>query len=85
MTFGDIEQIAVINALRAKEEEKEIIEKKIANGESVEFEVDIRFEGTQTVTIKASSKKEAEEIAREELDIFDADIDEIEIEDCRAV
>ena len=85
LTFGDIEQIAVINSLRAKEEEKELRKKKIAAGELVEFEVDIRIEGTTTVTVEASSEQHARELARDELNMMDIDVDEIDIEECRAI
>lgn len=85
LTFGDIEQIAVVNSLRAKEEEKALREKKIAAGELVEFEVDLRVEGTVTVTVEASSVDEARHLAREDLDIYDIDIDFIDVENCREV
>lgn len=85
LTFGDIEQIRTINALRVKEEEKEIRQKKMDAGELVKFEIDLRVEGTLTVTVEASSQQEAEELAKEDIDQFDIDMDEIEIEDCRAV
>ena len=81
-TFGDIDQIAIVNSLRAKEEEKVLREKKIAAGELVEFEVDLRVEGTLTVTVTASSKEEAEKLAKEDYDIFDLDVDEIDVNNC---
>lgn len=82
LTFGDIEQIAVINSLRAKEEDKALRENKIAAGELVEFEVDLRVEGTLTVTVEASSKEEAEKLAKEDIDKFDIDIDGIDVNNC---
>ena len=85
LTFGDVEQIAHINALQEKEKEKEIRQKKIDAGELVEFEIDLRVEGILTVTVEASSQQKAEELAKEDVDKFDVDIDEITIEDCRAV
>ena len=85
LTFGDTEQIAHINALQAKERDKEEREKKMASGELVEFEVDLRVEGTVTVTVEASSVEKARQLAKEDVDFYDIDIDEIEIEECRAV
>ncbi len=82
LVFGDIEQIAVINSLRAKEEEKARRGKKIAAGELVEFEVELRVEGTLTVTVEASSKGEAEKLAKEDYDISDLYVDEIDVENC---
>ena len=68
LIFGDIEQIAAINSLRVKEEEKELREKKMAAGELVEFEVDLRVEGTLTVTVEASITFEFELILLEDFD-----------------
>jgi len=85
LTFGDIEQIAVVNSLRAKEEEKALREKKIAAGELIEYEVDLRVEGTVTVCVEASSKQHAMDIAEGEVDVYDIDIDEIDVEQCREV
>ena len=85
LTFGDVEQIAHINALQAKEIDKAEREKKMANGELVEFEVDLRVEGAVTVTVEASSIKEARRLAEEDVNFYDIDIDEIEIEECRAI
>ena len=85
LTFGDAEQIAHINALQAKERDKEEREKKVANAELVEFEVNLRVEGTVTVTVEASSIKEARRLAQDEVDFYDIDIDEIEIEECMAI
>ena len=83
LTFGDVEQIAHINALQAKERDNAEKELKIAAGELVEFQVDLRVEGTVTVTVEASSVEEAMHLAREEVDVYDIDIDEIEVEECR--
>ena len=87
VSFGDVDQIAIINSLRAKEEEKALREKRIAAGELVEFEVDLRVEGTVTITVEASSKQHAIDIAREDVDAFgiDIDIDEVDVEGCRTV
>ena len=85
LAFGDIEQIAVINSLRAKEEEKALREKKIAAGELVEFEVDLRVEGTVTICVEASSKEHAIDIAKGDVDMMDISVDEIDVETCRAV
>ena len=85
LTFGDIEQIAVINSLRVKEEEKALREKKIAAGELVEFEVDLRVEGTVTICVEASSEQHAIDIAKGDVDVYDIDIDEIDVENCRAI
>lgn len=85
LVFGDIEQIAVINTLRAKEEEKAVREKKMANGELIEFEIDLRVEGTVTICVEASSKQHAIDIAKDKFDVYDIDIDEIDVEECRAI
>jgi hypothetical protein len=86
LAFGDVEQIAVVNSLRAKEEEKVLREKRIAAGELVEFEVDLKVEGTVTVNVEASSKEEAMRLAREEhIDLMDIDVDKVDVEHCREV
>ena len=85
LTFGDTEQIAHINALQAKERNKEERERKLAAGELVKFEVTMRVEGTYVAYVESSSVAKARELAREDLDLFDLEIDDIYIEECRAL
>lgn len=85
LTFGNIEQISTINSLQAKEKEKDLREKKMAAGELVEFEVDLKVEGTVTICVKASSKQHAIDIAKADIDAYGIDIDEVDVDECRAI
>lgn len=66
LVFGDAEQIA---ALR----EYEALIEKFKCGELQEWVVDIEISHSETVTVTASSRKEAEEIALESIDFNDLD------------
>ena len=85
LEFGNIEQIAHINTLKAKEREKAERERRLSAGELVEFEVKLKVEGAIFVTVEASSKAEAEKLAKSDLDVFDIDIEDVYVEECRAV
>jgi hypothetical protein len=69
LTFGDKEQINTL--------------KEISEGGEHTYEVTVDFDGSYTTVINAKDEEEAKEIAKEELDINDADIeiDRIQVEE----
>ena len=75
LIFGDPEQIAALKIIEMEIEKKEEYEKKLKEGTIKRYRVNISFSGETEVFVDASSIKEAEEIAQEEMEIGDADID----------
>ena len=75
LRFGDPDQIAALKIIETEIEEKEEYEKKLKEGTIKRYRVNISFSGETEVFVDASSIKEAEEIAQEDMEIGDADID----------
>ena len=75
LRFGDPEQIAALKIIEMEIEKKEEYEKQLKEGTIKRYRVNISFSGETEVFVDASSINEAEEIAHEEMEIEDADID----------
>ncbi len=75
LRFGDPDQIAALKIIETEIEEKEEYEKKLKEGTIKRYRVNISFSGETEVFVDASSINEAEEIAQEEMEIEDSDID----------
>ena len=75
LKFGDPEQIAALKIIEMEIERKEEYEKTLKEGTIKRYRVDISFSGETEVFVDAISIQEAKDIAEEEMDIGDADIE----------
>ena len=75
LKFGDPDQIASLKMIEREIIKKEEYEKKLQEGIIKRYHVSISFSGETEVLVNAESIKKAEEIAEEEMDVEDADIE----------
>ena len=75
LKFGDPEQIAALNMIEREIIKKEEYAKKLQEGIIKQYHVSISFSGETEVLVNARSIQEVEEIAEEEMEIEDADIE----------
>ena len=75
LKFGDPDQIASLKMIEREIIKKEEYEKKLREGIIKQYHVSISFSGETEVLVNAESIKKAEEIAEEEMEIEDADIE----------
>ena len=75
LKFGDSDQIASLKMIEREIIKKEEYEKKLREGIITRYHVSISFSGETEVLVNAESIKKAEEIAEEEMEIEDADIE----------
>jgi len=75
LKFGDPEQIASLKMIEREIIKKEEYAKKLQEGIIKRYHVSISFSGETEVFVNAESIKKAEEIAEEEMEIEDADIE----------
>jgi len=75
LKFGDPDQIASLKMIEREIKKKEEYEKKLQEGIIKRYHVSISFSGETEVVVNAESIKKAEEIAQEEMEIEDVDIE----------
>ena len=75
LKFGDPDQIAALKMIEIAIERKEEHENLLQAGIIKRYRVNISFSGETEVYVDAISTQEAEEIAQEEMDIGNADVD----------
>ena len=73
LVFGDTEQIADLKKIERQIEEQEEHTRTIKEGELKLFNVTVSYSVDARVEVWAVDKKEAEEIAQDEVDISDYD------------
>ena len=75
LEFGNVAQIGILRKFQGDARAEEDRQQKLKTGELKTFEVTVDVGGSFTTTVEAKDAKEAERVAKESTDYYDANLE----------